>query len=136
MSIPDYDSRFGERTLTEHAYRCPSSTGDRTPPADGLDLSVEAVAHVNHGRWIAACPFDGCYGAEYVSVSGGLFFCCECRNFAVGHHPIRVDLPAESTRAQVEAYLAPRPTPSVRNWTPEQPVKQLQAENREHGIRV
>lgn len=136
MGIQDYDSRFGERSLAEHAYRNPSSVGERTPPADGVDLSVRAAAHVNHGRWIADCPFPGCHGAEYVSVSGGLFFCCECRNLAVGHHPILVELPAESTRAQVEAYLVPRPTPATRNWRPEQPVKELRDENREHGVRL
>lgn len=136
MSIPDYDTRFGSRTLAEHAHRCPSSTGDRTPPAPGVDLSVRAVAHVNHGRWIAACPFPDCHGAEYVSFNRRTFFCCECRNAAVQHVPILADLPADSTRAQVDAYLVPRATPAVRNWRPGEPVKQLRDENRLHGVRL
>lgn len=134
--IVDYHGRFGARTLAAHAARCPSSNGETTPPAPGVDLSVKAVARVDHSRWIAECPFEGCHGAEYVSTAGQPFFCCECRNAAVAHVPILVDLPGEKVRGQVEAYLVARPVPAARNWRPGETVAQLRDENREHGIRL
>lgn len=134
--IVHWADKFGARDLLEHALRSPSSVGDLTPPSPGVTLEVVAVARVNGGRWIADCPTDGCHGAEYVNIDELLFFCCECRNAAVDHHPLRVVIPANGMRQQIEAYLGARPAPATRNWFPHETVKDLRDENREHGIRL
>lgn len=134
----DFDTRFPGRDLALHAHKCPSSLGDRTLPQQGLILDgTVAEARVDHGRWIADCPFDGCYGAEFVSITGCIpFFCNECRNAATGGVPIPVVLPDEKMRGQIDAYLSARPVPATRNWTPGETIKQLRDENREHGVRL
>ena len=137
MALLDFGARFPGRDLRLHAAKNPSSVGDKTLPADGLVLDGPvAVARVDHGRWIADCPTEGCGGAEFVSLAGCPFFCCECRNAATGHVPIPVVLPSEKTVGQVDAYLSARPVPAHRNWSPGEPVAQLRAENRDHGIRL
>lgn len=133
----DFDTRFPNRDLGLHAIKCPSSCGDDTLPAAGIVLGGPvAVARVDHGRWIADCPTDGCTGAEFVSLNGQPFFCTECRNAETGNVPIPVVLPDEKTRGQIDAYLSARPVPANRNWSPDETVKQLQQENRDNGIRL
>lgn len=132
--ILDFDSRFDGRDLGLHAMRNPSSLGDRTPPAAGVVLDVAAVARVDHSRWIADCPFDGCSGAEFVSFAEPVFFCCECRNETTGHVPVSVVMPDAETRAGVEEALLVRPVPDTRNWSPEESVDVLLVENVVHGI--
>lgn len=136
MPLIDFNSRFQYRDLVTHALKCPSSIGDTSLPAPGFNLSVAAIARVDHGRWIADCPF-GCGGAEMVSIDGSVgFFCCECRNASTGHVPIRVDIPDEATCAQIDAYLSARPLPANRFWSPGETIRDLRRENREHGIRL
>lgn len=132
--IVTWADKFGRRSLRAHALQSPSFTGDITPPADGLDLSVTAYARVNHGRWIADCPFDGCRGAEYVDVDEPVFFCCECRNAPVQHHPVRVEIPAAKHRREIETVLLARPVASTRHWWPRESVADLKRENRDHGV--
>lgn len=145
--IVTFTDKFGDRTLHEHALRSPSFTGDTTPPQEGVVLDVSTDAFVNGSRWVALCPTGGCNGCEYVNVDDPRFFCCNCRNAAYGYVPIRVVLPDERTRAQVEAYLSARPAWQTRNWissesvasvfgeTP-QTVRDLRDENRSHGVRL
>lgn len=133
----DFDNRFKNRDIRMHARKVPSSTGDKTLPAAGVILDgTVAIARVDHGRWIADCPTDGCNGAEFVSLSGQPFFCTECRNAATGNVPVPVVLPDEKTCDLIARYLVPRPVPANRNWNPGETVKQLQQENREHGVRI
>lgn len=130
----DWERRFGDRTLAEHAARSPSALMDFTPPAPGVDLTVRATARVCTGRWIADCPW--CAGAEFVNFTDPLFFCCGCRNATVDNHPIRVEVPVEKLRGQVAAYLTARPNPANMNWKPDETVKDLRDENRLHGVRL
>lgn len=145
--IVTFDDRFGGRSLREHALRSPSFLGDLTPPADGVLLDVTTDAFVNGGRWVALCPVAGCLGCEYVNFDDPRFFCCECRNAAFGHVPIRVVLPDARTRGQVEAYLGARAAWQSRNWTGSeavaaffgekpQTISDLRKENRAFGVRV
>jgi hypothetical protein len=135
VPLIDFDSRSIDRN--RNWSQNASSTGDVTLPAAGIVLGGPvAVARVDHGRWIADCPTDGCGGAEFVSLSGQPFFCCECRNAATGHMPIPVALPPAKTVAQIDAYLSARPAPATRNWRPEETVAALRAENRANGIRL
>lgn len=134
--IATFESRFGAVSRRAFALKNPSFSGDQTPPAEGVALGVRAVARVNGGRWIADCPTPDCNGAEYVSFTDPVLFCHGCRNAAVDHLLIPVDVPSEKTRTQVETYLLARPVPETRNWDPSEPVTKLRDENRERGLRL
>lgn len=118
-----------DQTLEEVASRYGSSVLDYTPPQGGTLEAPAAAASVNSGRWIVACPF--CSGAEYVNFDDLRFFCCECRNAKVDHHPLRVVVPAGT--AQIAAVLIGRPDVSTRNWLPPETVDDLERENKENG---
>lgn len=119
--------KFGGRSLLAHALTVQSSTGDAALPAAGTAKAPVAIARVNHGRWIADCPF-GCGGAEYVNLDDPVFFCCECRNRAVDHHPVKVELPDKKRRDRIEQLLAQRPI-GRRHWQPGETVGHLETEN-------
>lgn len=103
---------------------------------------VVAYAYVNHGRWVADCPF--CPGAERVWPSGQL------------QRNDDVDYPFGITRSglhcgftgrtcpvvfpeqapAIDAVLTKRPVEATRNWRPGETVADLTAENVEHGVAV
>lgn len=91
-------------------------------PATG----VVAIAEVNHGRWIAPCPF--CPGAQMVCLSDPRFFCADCRNMACGHRYLLIELPATAELVAIERALLERPRAENRNWRPGETVEQLDAE--------
>ncbi len=107
---------------------------------DGLIVNeiAEVEAVVNHGRWIASCPAS-CGNAIVVSQREPWYICTDCGSEENGGQWYRVVFPEE--KAEIEAALtarsAKRPfqAPS-RNWTPGETVKDLKAENLEHGVRV
>ncbi len=87
----------------------------------------QVIARVNHGRWVANCPF--CAGAELVE-PGAVFFCLGAdpdggmaKN---GNHPMAVVFPVN--RAEIESALQARPIEN-QNWTPNEKVDDLVAEN-------
>lgn len=106
----------------------PSYTGDRTPPSGDVVFQPQASSRVNHGRWIADCPFCD-IGAELVNFDTGLFFCCNCRNAQVEHAFIRVVIPRDAERKRIEDVLLERPVEETRNWQPEETVADLVREN-------
>lgn len=87
------------------------------PPRDIIaairsgDCVGEIDVRVNHGRWVADCPTDGCVGAALASESDHRFFCIICR---AGVYAVR--WPSDDDRARIEAAMAPRPVEN-RNWT-------------------
>ena len=89
-----------------------------------------AIAYVNHGRWIANCPF-ACGGAERVFTDN--FMCRECLNAPVRHHPIPLVLPSDDDIRAIEAALVVRPVIN-RNWEPNESIGALLVENVEHGL--
>jgi hypothetical protein len=105
-----------------------------------LHAEVELVAHpyMDWGVWKARCPRQsvGCsnaehYGADPVSGHvGGL----TDHGFRCGH--CRLECPAEwpRTRPVIERLLSVRPVPSTRNWQVGEPIKNLLAENIQHGL--
>ena len=133
-TILTFEERFGVRDHALVASANPSNRMDTTPPSGRVRAGTRAVARVDHGRWIADCPF-GCGGAELVSFDRPLFFCCECRNATVGHDFVAVLVPAEGKRGDIEAALVARPSSTNRHWHPLETVAQLRAENAAHGIR-
>lgn len=134
--ITNWDVRFGHMTRLEFAVANPSFIGDLTLPKATVASGVAATARVNGSRWIADCPHPDCNGAEYVSFVDPFLFCHECRNAAVDNQMIKIEIPSDRLRSQVESYLVARPIAATRNWIPSETVKQLRDENREHGIRV
>ena len=91
---------------------------------------LAAVAYVNHGRWVADCPF-GCGGAELAREEW--FICRECLNY--GHAGARLPLvwPDDEDIRAIEAALVVRPVLN-RNWCPNESIGVLLAENVEHGL--
>ena len=88
-----------------------------------------AIARVNHGRWIADCPF--CSGSEMVWFDEeSPFFCFSCRNKAVNGHLLRVTIP--SNYLKIEKLLMIR-HPVNRNWTTET-LSALKSENTKAGV--
>jgi hypothetical protein len=102
-------------------------------PANGVLLKApHAVARINHGRWIADCPF-GCMGAEYVDLTNPEFFCCNCRNADVKNHLVPIDLPPIRRANAIESLLMRRKIVN-RNWHPGESLKDLRDENVVYGV--
>lgn len=89
-----------------------------------------AVAFVNHGRWMARCPF-ACGAAD--EVWQPWFVCRLCLNVAVDGVRIPLVWPCPEDMATIEAALAPRPV-AARNWEPDESIGHLLCENVEHGL--
>lgn len=103
------------------------------PPPAGLAPTPVAVAHVNHGRWLAECPFERCASAQYASRADRRFFCVECSNAGTGMW-VAVAWPAETELTAIEAALSARPDRRSRNWAPPETVADLAAENTAEGL--
>lgn len=89
-----------------------------------------AVAYVNHGRWVADCPF-GCGGAELAREEW--FICRECLNYGCAGARLALVWPAEEDIGAIEAALVVRPL-IHRNWDPIESLGFLLAENVAHGL--
>lgn len=128
-AVQSFGSRFGDRSLGEHAARHPAASGDLTMPLAEVAPGRPVFAVVNHGRWIVECPDPACAGAEFARLDDRVFFCCECRNQAAGHKLLRVIVPADS--GELERLLEGRPG-DAQNWRPGETADQLAAENGRH----
>lgn len=95
-----------------------------------------AQAYVNHGRWIAECPFE-CGSARQLQPHERLFQCSECKSILPIIWPPDADGIWEA--------LNERRLPRTRNWFPEghplaerigaptnQTADELRKEQREH----
>lgn len=89
-----------------------------------------AFAYVNHGRWVADCPF-GCGGAELARED--TFMCRECLNATIRHRPIPLVWPEPEDVAAIEHALIVRPVLN-RNWNLNESIGALVAENAMHGL--
>jgi hypothetical protein len=89
-----------------------------------------AFAYVNHGRWVADCPF-GCGGAELAIEDR--FLCHECRNAPNRHRSIPLVWPAPEDVSAIAAALVVRPVLN-RNWNLNESIGALVAENAMHGL--
>jgi len=96
-------------------------------PATGPPIS----ARINHGRWIADCPF--CPGAELVDPDTPEFMCWSCANAKNGGRFVRVDVPNAHQRDEIEGLLDGRPQEN-QNWDPRtEDAAFLRAENLVYG---
>jgi hypothetical protein len=91
-----------------------------------------AIAYVNHGRWLADCPFN-CGGARMVQPNVD-FWCVFCGNAEAGGQGVPVDWPSDAV--QVDDVLRYRALERYRNWIPGETIAVLRKENQDNGQRV
>lgn len=91
----------------------------------GYSDDIPLQAYVNHGRWLIKCECGGCEKAW----EEGWFICQSCFNAGHKHQYRKAVFP--KNRRQIESLLLLRPLPN-RNWYPDETVKQLADENKEH----
>lgn len=87
-------------------------------------------AYINHGRWVADCPF--CPGAEIVWREDATFFCLSCFNEQADFRCVPIAFPLNA--GEIENILERRPVAATRNWLPHETAKALRDENRREGV--
>lgn len=93
-------------------------------PTGGVALDGPPVAaRVDHGRWLADCPW--CRSAILVA-PGDPFWCPDCGNAPVHGQDLQLVWPSE--RAAIDAALDRR-LPINRHWFPDESVEDLELEN-------
>ena len=90
-----------------------------------MDLDTEALARINHGRWVASCPQCGNDTIGWPTHARAF-----CLDDGVSF-PVR--FPDDEKRATITRLLLRRPMEN-RNWSPEESIEELQNENRMHGF--
>lgn len=87
---------------------------------------MRTVAYLNHGRWVADCPVEGCGDALALYPEVGAdaqrrpILSAEpvyTQTDTQGHR-FQIDAPPDDMRARIETAVADRPEPN-RNWLPE-----------------
>jgi len=125
VDLEDLARRGGHETGAAFRRRIAAGRMIRMP----AETVGEVAAEVNHGRWIARCPF--CSGAELVSRVDAVFFCFSCHMEGNGGRAMRVLFPCN--RRQIEVLLEQRPIHN-QHWLPGESKADLARENREHGL--
>jgi len=97
-----------------------------------INKDVRAFAVINAGRWLVQCPFPGCNGAQYASLTDQRFWCIDCQNQAVSQKWVEVKWP-ENTDA-LELALSNRPK-SAQNWLPGESIEDLARQDKEQRVR-
>ena len=87
--------------------------------------SPSLKAYINHGRWSVKCE---CGCGEYMWEEGW-FMCRSCFNGNHKHKYRKAVFPSD--RAKIESLLLVRPLQN-RNWSSDETLGQLRAENKEH----
>ena len=93
------------------------------------------MARLNHGRWVVDCAADDCRAVLFADR-----LACVCRDVSVCDHPsVPCGAPIEATypprRADIDRLMNPRPR-MKRNWSPDETLADLKAENLLHGVGV
>jgi hypothetical protein len=94
-------------------------------PTSGEPVFVYA----NEGRWIVECP--DCRGAQLACLTDPRFMCHCCANIGNSGHWRPVVWP--KNKARLEKILHARDIVN-QNWYPGESIRQLVAENLEHGL--
>lgn len=87
----------------------------------------QAVAYVNHGRWVADCPAPNCYNAEELNAGQFMYSCQLC------YLMVPIQWPPPQTAHEIWLALAERKNKDNRNWFPEGHPLALAA-GRPHGL--
>jgi len=129
------DAEDYARWLEGHARKLNRGAKGPLVPALG-DVARDAppaVAYVNHGRWVADCPTDGCGGALDVAHDLPGFWCPYCLNANAGGRWRVIAWPSGRDEREIETALAARPHAANANWWPWETVDGLRLENAQHG---
>ena len=137
----DGRKNFGGLSLEEYARPGRGLLGNLARRAGVVVPAVGAVAtdapplpaRLYRDQWIVDCPNPGCGSASYVWPEQPLFLCAECFNGEHGGLWLRVAVPSEGERAEIEEIVGHRPLPGQRNWVPGETVTDLRKENRDNG---
>lgn len=84
------------------------------------------LAYINHGRWVADCPF--CPGAELIFQDDPTFLCLSCFNQEANFKSLSIAFPLNTNK--IEAILEGRPIIGGRNWEPPKTLNALIEENK------
>lgn len=103
-------------------------------PAAPQGLAIDCVTkpRVNDSRWVVDCLF--CVSAQLSAPEFDVMFCIDCLNAGARGAWVRVAWPPTEDIAAIEAALEVRPHFDSRNWTPEESIGYLLAENVAHGL--
>lgn len=93
--------------------------------------STTVFAVVNHGRWLAPCPW--CASSQLASREDKRFFCVECLNIRAEGMWATVVWPEQSD--EIEAVLSMRPVKATRSWLAHESLGDLLRENETNGVR-
>lgn len=103
---------------------------DPRPPDKRRKDNPVVKVRINHGRWLADCPY--CTGAQLADPLDHRFFCVDCLMEQGNGRWCEVEWPVAITANTIEAALAGRPT-SAKNWEHWESVSFLLSENVMHG---
>jgi len=129
--IRDYRD-YQRKSLSVFASHMHQLSGAVSHISSGFAEAPVVKAEINHGRWIAKCPF--CNGAELVDPQDLRFMCCSCFNSKVGGKWLKIEMPDAETKEAVEKALLARPERSTRSWLHGESAKDLEAENDAMGV--
>jgi len=130
------DSNFSIPSVRKHGHRnwfTSMAQNHGFKPSGRVHKTMRVPAQVNHGRWIAMCPF--CNGAELVTEDDPVMMCLSCGNEAIGGDFLTVTFPDTADRRKIEDALRERPQ-FLQNWLPDETPKKIAIENWRAGLRV
>lgn len=120
----DFDTRSPDTAAEQIVLRHGHSLPLETHP------SATVTAVVNHGRWLAPCPW--CASAQLASREDRRFFCIECLNLKADGKWATVVWPEQSD--EIEAVLSMRPNKGNRSWLAHESLGDLLRENQTYGV--
>lgn len=88
-----------------------------------VSRKVTVYARVEHGRWLADCPW--CRNAIFAPLTDPRFFCPDCLNAPIGGEFCRLVAPTVEAREQIANLLLRVPLENCRNWLPTETVEEL-----------
>ncbi len=109
-------------------YRIWHTTTIHSRGGNAWDAGRQAIARVNHGRWIADCAW--CAGGMLTRPSWGVAYCAECgARYERGTYPNAHAVVFPEAYAVIEKLLLRRVRRDQQNWDARQSFDELQAEN-------
>lgn len=99
-------------------------------PTMDINQFYFTYAYVNHGRWIADCPF--CNHSEFVFKNDLFFTCFHCFNQVAGGKRIKVIL--DPRYQEIENILNKRRNKENQNWFIYEEIEKLEIENSIMGV--
>lgn len=121
-----------QRCVWRYGKKIPESRRWEIVHDTSVCSDVKAFAAIRQGQWFVLCPFPGCNGAQYASVTSRRFFCVDCMSRAVDGRWVEVVWPGDPNG--VEAWLDRRPH-NAKNWDPGEDEEDIMRQDAEHLAR-